>query len=138
LNKIQTASPQSPHEHGLQSIIRAVGIRPDRNPQAFPRTSRVETFKPSMSRGPGKVERAVERAVRRSSRALGPVHVEIEDVVSDAYDPRGQVNERQRRSFTKVRGVHLGRWQGYNPHRPGSINPLAICRDGLAIGRISS
>jgi hypothetical protein len=26
LNKIQTASRQSPHEHGLQSIIRAVGI----------------------------------------------------------------------------------------------------------------
>src|ERR1700704_2532795 len=27
LNKIQSASRQSPHEHGKQSIIRAVGIR---------------------------------------------------------------------------------------------------------------
>jgi hypothetical protein len=51
-----------------------------------------------MSRGPGKVERAVESALRRSSRALGRVHVEIEDVVSDAYDvPLGAKPTRAQR-----------------------------------------
>ena len=51
-----------------------------------------------MSRGPGKIERAVERAVRRSSRALGRFQVETEDVASEAYDvPLGAKPTRAQR-----------------------------------------
>src|SRR6202043_3374184 len=35
LNTIQSASPQSPHEHGQQSIIRAVGITYGNKPERF-------------------------------------------------------------------------------------------------------
>ena len=63
-----------------------------------------------MSRGPGKIERAVRR-----TRALGRVHVEIEDVVSDAYDvPLGAKPTRAQRvailramrSFVRKHGAY--------------------------------
>ena len=80
-----------------------------------------------MSRGPGKVERAVERAVRRT-RALGRVPVEIENVVSDAYDvplgakpTRAQACRHLARD-AQLRSTHEAGRSGYA--RPDDVQPL--------------
>jgi hypothetical protein len=38
-----------------------------------------------MSRGPGKIERAIPRSIKRSRKRLGQVHVKVNDIVEDVY-----------------------------------------------------
>ena len=82
------------------------------------------------------VERAVARTVRRSSRALGPVYVEIEDVVGDAYGVSlGAVAiARAMRSFVRKYTVYgLAGGQGRcRCGSSGSMSRILACPNGRA------
>ena len=83
-----------------------------------------------MSRGPGKVERAVAHAVRHSSRALGRVYVEIEDVVGDACGVSlgAKPKRAQRVAIARAMGSFVRKYTVYGLVGGRGTTPLRIVR----------